>query len=1091
MSETSFLSPFVGRETELARLAAAFADASAGRGRIVLIEGDVGMGKTRLCQQFAGSVSDARAFIAWGRCYEGEGQPAFWPWTQVMDTVLRATPDAAPDDLTRVSQILPQMAGESTIPTLVVGDAEARFRLFRAVSRVLEAAAGASPLVLLLDDLHGADHASLLLLDFLARELASMRVLLIGTRRPVCNQEATSFDESIAAVLRQPYAEQLSLRGFVPADTARYIAEVTRSAAGETLVESLQRQTEGNPLFVSEFVRVLASERESGSARTLEAAMPNSVKAVIARRLRPLSAPCRRLLALAAVLGRELSYDVLEQVHAAGGEDAALPLPDLLGEAASNAVLLDTGGRLNHLRFAHVLYRDVLYADLTPSERVRWHRLAGATLARLTASSEAMTQAAHHFVRAGSVADLEQGARAAHAAGDRALEMLAFEEAAQLYELALQALERRPQADAEWQCRLWLRLGAARRAAGQRDAAGTSFWKAAEAARQLGAAELLARAAIEYRPAGVGHAAVDERHLMLLEEALDLLPTTASPLRAMLMGTLACALYASDAADRREQLSRQAVEMARRVGDREAVAHALSSREMALWSPDHMALRAAAADEHLELALRLRSPELARQAHVWRVIAFLEQGDVAAADREIAAHRRVGEDVPQARWQDALWRPMRDLLDGALDQVEAHAEHALSLGSPIEPEASMATYAAQIQALRWDQGRIGEMVPMFEHLAREDPRHEFQCALAFMYAEAGRIDEARLAFEIVARAGFGSIRRDLNWLAVTSLLAVACAALEDRERAQSLYDALRPFAGRNTVLSIGVVCYGDVSRYLGLLALVLQQHDQAVRHFESALGTHQRMRARGFSARTQVDLAAALLARAAAGDRERAAALLDLGAAAATDLGMAPVGSRAAALRALLVSASDGSGTFRLRRQGPVWSLGVGAEEWLLRDAKGLRCLARLLADPGREFHVLDLVLEDAAGRAAAEAVPGLPILDAAAKASYRRRVEELRAQLSEAEANNDPGTAERARHEIDAITQQLAAAVGLGGRERTAGAAAERARSTVTQRIKDAIRRIEAHAPDLGRHLADSVRTGTFCAYTPAPDARLRWVAE
>lgn len=1089
MNERSASPLFVGREAELTRLHAALSDALAGRGRIVLIEGDVGMGKTRLCQQFAASASDAGVLLAWGRCYEGEGQPAFWPWTQVMDRVLASHQRAASaEHVERVRQLVPQLDGK-TYASAGPSSAEARFLLFRAVARVLASAAEATPLVVLFDDLHGADHASLLLLEFIARELGSTRLLLVGTKRPVANHDGAGFDEAIAGVLRQPHAEQLTLRGFAPADTARYIEGVTRAIPDHALVESLQRQTEGNPLFVSEFVRVIANEDQSQRAST-DAAMPNTVKAVIARRMRPLSDPCRHLLKVAAVLGREFAYDVLEALYSASREAGTPALADLVSEAITNAVLLDGGGRLNHLRFAHVLYRDVLYAELSGAERVRWHRLAGSTLARLTASSEAMTQAVHHFVRAGAVGDLEQAARAAHRAGDRALEMLAFEEAAQLYELALNALERLP-SDTEWQSRLLLGLGSAKRGAGQNEAAGATFWKAADAARQAHAPEMLARAAIAYRPAGVGHSAVDERHVMLLEEALDQLPASDSPLRAMLMGTLACALYAGDATDRREQLSRAAVAMAQRTGDREALAHALSSREMALWSPDHMDLRAAAADEHLELALRLRNPELARQAHVWRVISFLEKGDVAAADREIAAHRRVGEDLPQARWQDALWKPMRALLDGDLQLVEAQAEEALALGSPIEPDAAMGTYAAQIQALRWDQGRLMELVPMFEMLGRQDPRHELQCALAFMYAEAGSLEEARLAFETVARTGFTSIRRDLNFLAVTSLLAVACAALQDRERAQQLYDALQPFAGRNTVLSIGVVGYGDVSRYLGLLAAVLQRTDDAVAHFEAALATHQRMRARGFTARTQADLATALLARAAAGDRERAAVLLDQAVAGASELEMGGLLPRIAALQEQLASATASTETFHLRRQGQVWSLRLGEREWLLRDAKGVRCLARLLAEPGREFHVLDLVQEEAPGRAVADAASGLPILDSAARESYRRRVLELREQLAEAEEHHDAGAAQRARYEIDAITEQLAGAVGLGGRERTAAGAAERARSAVTQRIKDAIRRIAQHDPSLGEHLSEAVRTGTFCSYAPPPNARIRWIAD
>src|SRR5262249_31607630 len=149
-----------------------------------------------------------------------------------------------------------------------------------------------------------------------------------------------------------------------------------------------------------------------------------------------------------------------------------------------------------------------------------------------------------------------------------------------------------------------------------------------------------------------------------------------------------------------------------------------------------------------------------------------------------------------------------------------------------------------------------------------------------------------------------------------------------------------------------------------------------------------------------------------------------------------------------------------LRREGDFWTLAHAGKVARLRDSKGLRYLARLLGEPGREFHVLDLAAangtrgSDADGGALRQG-PADAVLDERAKQAFRRRLDDLRAELEEAEAHNDRGRAEAAKGEIDALTEQLAHAVGLGGRDRAVGAVAERARSSVTKALRHAIRLI------------------------------------
>jgi len=229
----------------------------------------------------------------------------------------------------------------------------------------------------------------------------------------------------------------------------------------------------------------------------------------------------------------------------------------------------------------------------------------------------------------------------------------------------------------------------------------------------------------------------------------------------------------------------------------------------------------------------------------------------------------------------------------------------------------------------------------------------------------------------------------------------------------------------------------------------------------------------------------------------------------ARELGMRDVLTTGLALRERVLQLPSASGTPStaartaciFRREGEYWTVGDASAVVRLKDAKGLRYLAQLLASPGREVHALDLVRTTEANgdaetsgrvlgtdRVTASIGSAGPVLDAQAKASYRERLTTLRDELEEAEHFNDAGRASRAREEIEALTEQLAAAVGLGGRDREAASDAERARLTVTKRIKGALAKIRESHPALGHHLIGGVKTGYFCVYVPPPDGSVDW---
>jgi tetratricopeptide (TPR) repeat protein len=320
----------------------------------------------------------------------------------------------------------------------------------------------------------------------------------------------------------------------------------------------------------------------------------------------------------------------------------------------------------------------------------------------------------------------------------------------------------------------------------------------------------------------------------------------------------------------------------------------------------------------------------------------------------------------------------------------------------------------------------------------------------------------------LAGAGFPLVV-DAAWLEVIAGVAEACAELGHREGARGLLPIITRFADRFATGAFGAICFGSMHRHAGLLAHCLGDFDTADEHFKRALRANRRAGATLLIAPTQRQHAALLRARAGPGDVAEAEAMLAEAEESYRQLGLA---HWASAERPQAVAAA-------FRRDGDVWTVGYQGRETRVGDSKGMAVLARLLAEPGREFHVLDLASPDGGPR---RAVPGDTgdVIDAQARLAYRRRLAELDAEIDDATLSAESGRAERAQAERDALVEHLTAAYGLGGRVRRGNDPNERARSTVTKQIHASISRIDHQHPALARHVTNSVRTGRYCCYVP-----------
>ena len=491
---------FVGRDRELAELVAGLEDALGGRVRLLLVAGEPGIGKTWLAEQLADHAANQRgARVLWVRCWEAGGAPPFWPWTQAIrvlaedldDQALTACLRAGAEPLAQLAPDLAERLGTAAPPPAPSRPSEAaRFAMFEAITGCLRQAAAERPLVLVMEDLQAADGASLLLLEFLAKDLRGARLLVVGTYRNLTADRVHGIGDAIGQLVREGHL--LTLRGLDRREVGELIAALSGAEPSEAMVAAVHEATEGNPLFVRETVRLLATDVTLQDPGRLRVPLSGSVRTVIGRRLAPLSADALLVLSAAAVVGQGFDLALL-------GPACPLPMERILGglsEAVELEVVVEEGGATGRYRFSHSLIREVLYERLPIPVRTDLHRRVGEAIERQYGAGLGphVAELAHHFAEVAAAGEAAKALAYARRAGERAMGLHAYEEAANQYRRALQALRFDP--DEAVRCELLLRQGAALARAGRYGESEECCLEAAELARRLGSSEQLAHAAL-------------------------------------------------------------------------------------------------------------------------------------------------------------------------------------------------------------------------------------------------------------------------------------------------------------------------------------------------------------------------------------------------------------------------------------------------------------------------------------------------------------------------------------------------------------------------------------------------------------------
>ncbi len=875
---------FVGREAAMTRLRECMGDAAAGRPALALLVGEPGIGKTRTLAELGAESQRSDGLWLAGRCYEGEGAPAYWPWVQILRAMLQGRAPEQRDhwlggDAAVLAELLPEL--RQSIPDLpeprgLEGE-QARFRLFESVVGCLQRVAQTKCLLVSLDDLHWADADSLKLFHFVASEVRESAMFLLGTYRDIEVRRTHPLKGVLGDLARLHHCQRIGLRGLEDSEVASLVESIGGSAPGQDLVNAVVDMTEGNPFFVREIARLWVDEGrlESDPNSTLTLTLPQGVRDAIGRRMDSLSPECNAALQAAAVLGREFNLPVLEQLVEASGEN----LLELLGEALAAGVIAEVPDAVGRFSFDHALMQQTLYEEISVPQRVSLHRAAGEALASLWEGrpDAPFAELANHFLTAAASGDIDQAIHFSLHAAERAHALCAYADAARHYERALEVLDFDGASDPARRCDLLIRLGEELWTAGERLPARRILDEAADRAREIGRVDLLARAAIAYRGFGEMGMPPETKTLSLMDEAREALGDQHPALRARLLAQLTGTPPYSNSMSKRRDLAAEAQALATRSGDPEALRVALNARYWACLGPDHVHERLDVAREAYRLAAEQGNRQLWMVAIEAELSAHLILGDIDAANRASDEYDRMAEELRQPifRFLARGIRASQAMNCGDFERAEILMQEGLEIGRGRVPYAEV-LYVGQSTWLQMQRGELDQIAARMEQTGAVlgEGFIGMGALVEIMRAMGARDDEGRRAAQQLLSAmvaeDFSRLEHDEHWMVGMTLLIYLALAFRDREAATSLYRQLLPYRELTICHDLLRATICSVDSMLGILAWLQHDFDLAIEHLENAETREQRMKMRPALLRSRQALTTALRSRDAAGDRSRA-----------------------------------------------------------------------------------------------------------------------------------------------------------------------------------------------------------------------------
>ncbi|MFC8699562.1 ATP-binding protein [Streptomyces parvus] len=1190
-----------GRDHPAGVLRSEIARATDSHGGLVLVTGEAGIGKSTLVTDAAHEARRRGALVVGGSCWDSDNTPGYWPWVQILRGLRRsatAAEWAAAQEASdgRLAVLLGDPAGGAAGAAhgggpgaeagavgvhaggphadggpgegspgrgpsegLSKGPSEGlsespsegaeAFGLFDAVTTSLVTVSQSRPLVVVLDDLHSSDPASLRLLEFAAQHAWFERLLLIGTYRDVEVEAPGHPLQQLILPLVSRAAATLTLTGLGRDEVGALMTVTTGREPAPQLVDEVHRRTGGNPFFVEQTARLW----HSGSPVST---IPPGVREAVRQRLALLPEPVVSLLTSAALLGREFRRQVLAVVHG-----APVPHVDRLLESAvvARVVVPRPSGQY---AFAHDLLRETLYASLDDAEARERHAAAVRALDAHGGLGDAVPPGAlaRHAHLAGDALERDRRIDLLLAAARDASGRLADEEATEHYRRAL-AVASGDDPDLRRATLIGLDLAGQLRHAGEAAEAQRLLDGAVARARELDDPELLGRVAITLHGDGfLGNPGVSTKGL--LAEA-----------HRRITGKEGQESLSDDRLA--QELAINFMALARSGSDDEALAFSLWARHDSVWGLGSAVERLGLTDEMTVVGRRSQHLDMELHAASMRWVALLELGDPAFLD-QFRTFVRLAKVTALPRF--ALGVAVDSSLIASLQGRFAEAATALEDDS-LDPKSNdHAAFGFMEHHLHWALHLLRGHFAEAEEVLAELPASGYPFPSLLEAVTAVEQGDATPALRLIAEHADRAAPYPRAFMPLwLRLLAQAAAVTGDPRLIARAEDELTPYTGQWVVSLYGCDIGGPVDLWLGMLAAARDDQDAAVAALTEAAASSDRLGARPWAVRARLGLARSLLARSGAdgagqggagaggaGDADVAGAqglgaddagqarrLLGEVAREAGELSLDHVEAEAASLRMVppmtvsgttAAAAADASAatsvsrtsppapaparppaptptptsapapatapnrseaatsdrreaaasagpSAEFRRNGPVWQLRWNGVTVHVPDAKGLRDLHSLLGLPGADVPAVRLLAPEGGDLVvAAGQLGGDPVLDEEAKRRYKEHLDRLDAEIDRAAARDDAQQVEKYDRERQALLDELRTAAGLGGRTRRLGDQTERARKTVTARIRDTLRKLETLHPALAAHLKASVTTGTTCAYRPehSPDWQL-----
>lgn len=432
---------FVGRQREMDELTNALEGTISGQGQLAMLAGEPGIGKTRTATELANRARSQGANVMWGWCYEGEGAPPYWPWIQSIRSYVReATPDQLESEMgngaSDIAALLPEVHEKLPVlpPLPPLDPGEARFRLFDSLATFFKNASASSLLLIVLEDLHWSDRSSLMLWEFISKEISTSKVMLLGTYRDIEVGRRHPLSQTLGTLIREPNFRRVALGGLSQQDAGRFVEQSGGVTLTASNLELIHNRTEGNPLFLNELVRLL-SEEGMEATDSWATSLPEGVKDAIGRRLDRLSERCNETLTIASVIGREFILDQLKLLSDQFG------LLEVLDEALASRVIEEIPQLVGHYQFTHALIQETLAEELSTTRRVRLHARIAAMLEEMYGddTESHAAELAYHFAEAEAMLGTGKSVNYTLQAGEQALASSAYEDALTHFERGLVA----------------------------------------------------------------------------------------------------------------------------------------------------------------------------------------------------------------------------------------------------------------------------------------------------------------------------------------------------------------------------------------------------------------------------------------------------------------------------------------------------------------------------------------------------------------------------------------------------------------------------------------------------------------------------